>query len=237
VGSGIYVAAAGAVAQSHALDVTANNLANASTTGFHGSRVVFREALARVGSPDFVLVDGQTAAPSTANGPIADTDNPLDIALEGDGFLAVESPRGVRYTRAGALEIAADGRLITADGMPVRGVGGAPLVIPAGSDEVFIDEDGAVATERGPVGQLELVRFAGANHSREGATLLAARGKPEAGPPPQVLQHTLEGSNVNVVRGVVELVQVSRTYESLMSVIKGFQSIESRAARDLGGPK
>ena len=237
MGSGIYIAAAGAVAQASALDVTANNVANASTTGFHGSKVSFYQALARARSPDMALVGNRTDAIDGAGGPISATGNPLDVALDGDGYLGVDSPQGVRYTRAGSLGLGADGRLVTAEGLPVRGVGGAPLIIPRGAGQVTIGADGTIATELGPVGQLELTRFAGRDLTHDGATLLAARGRPLVGPPPQIKQGFLEGSNVNVIRGVVELVQVSRTYESLMSVIQGFQAVESRAARDLGGPK
>jgi flagellar basal-body rod protein FlgF len=237
MGSGIYVAAAGAVAQANALDVTANNVANASTTAFHGSKVTFREALANARSPDMALVGNQTATIDQVNGPMNQTGNPLDVALDGDGFFSVDGPDGVRYTRAGALHLGPDGRLLNIDDLPVRGTGGAPLVIPAGTTTVSIAEDGTVATELGPVGQLELARFDGAQLSRDGATLYIARGKPVAGEPPRVLQGTLEGSNVNVVRGVVDLVEVSRTYESLLRVIEGFKAIESRAARDIGGPK
>lgn len=237
MGSGIYIAAAGAVAQSDALDVTANNVANASTNGFHGSRVSFHQALTRARSPDMALVGNQTNSIDGQSGALSATGNPLDVALDGDGYLAVDSPQGVRYSRAGSLHLGPDGRLVNLDGLPVRGLGGAPLVIPPGAAQVTIGEDGTIATELGPVGQLELVRFAGKDLSRDGATLLAAHGRPVAGPPPVVRQAMLEGSNVNVVRGVVELVKVSRTYESLMSVIQGFQAVESRAARDLGGPK
>ena len=237
MGSGIYVAAAGAVAQSNALDVTANNVANASTTAFHGSKVTFVEALSKARSPDLALVDNQTASLDLFQGPISPTGNPLDVALDGDGFFAVDTAQGVRYSRAGSLHLDPGGRLVNVDGHPVRGVGGTPLVVPAGAATVSIGEDGTIATEAGPVGQLELARFAGPSLTRDGATLFSARGQPLGGPPPRVVQGSLEGSNVNVVRGVVDLVEVSRTYESLMRVIEGFQTIESRAARDLGGPK
>lgn len=237
MGSGIYVAAAGAVAQSSALDVTANNVANASTAAFQGSRVSFHEALAKARSPDLALVGNQTGSIDHANGPITETGNPLDLALDGDGYLAVDGPQGVRYTRAGALHLDPEGRIVNADNLPVRGVGGGPLVVPAGSAQLTVGQDGTISTEAGPVGQLALARFGPGALSRDGGTLLSARGAPIAGPPPRVLQGMLEGSNVNVVRGVVELVQVSRTYESLMRVIEGFKAIESRAARDLGGPK
>ena len=237
MGSGIYVAAAGAVAQASALDVTANNVANASTTGFQGARVSFHQALARAQSPDVALVGNQTPAIDHRAGAMTQTGNPLDVALDGDGYLAVDGPNGVRYTRAGALRQDAGGRLVTADGLAVRGAGGAPLVIPPEATTIAIGEDGTVATEAGPIGKLELVRFDPRNVTRDGATLFAARGAPLDAPPPRVLQGTLEGSNVNVVRGVVDLVEVSRTYESLLRVIEGFKAIESRAARDLGGPK
>lgn len=237
MGSGIYIAAAGAVAQSNALDVTANNVANASTTAFHGARVSFHEALAKARSPDMALVGNQTTSTDGRSGELTVTDNPLDIAIEGDGYFAVDAPQGLRYTRAGALHIGADGTLVNADNLNVRGADGKPLVIPAGAAQLTIGQDGSIATEAGPVGQLALARFPAGSLSRDGNTLMSARGKPEAGPTPIVRQGMLEGSNVNVVHGVVELVQVSRTYESLMRVIENFQAIESRAARDIGGPK
>jgi flagellar basal-body rod protein FlgF len=237
MGSGIYVAAAGAVAQSQALDVTANNVANASTTAFHGAKVSFHEALAKARSPDIAMVGNQTGSVDGRAGAMTQTGNPLDIALDGDGYFAVDAPQGTRYTRAGALHLDAAGTLVNLDNLPVRGVGGRPIVVPPTTAQLTIGEDGTVATETGPIGKLELARFDGAKLRRDGATLYAAQGKPVAGEPPRVLQGTLEGSNVNVVRGVVDLVTVSRTYESLMRVIEGFQTIESRAARDLGGPK
>lgn len=235
--SGIYVAAIGAVAQSNALDVTANNVANASTTGFHGVRVSFHEALAKARSPDAVMVGGQSVGVDGRAGAMTQTGNPLDIALDGDGYFAVNSPQGVRYTRAGALRMDAAGTLVNADGLAVRGAGGAPILIPPTATQVTIAQDGTISSEAGPIGKLELARFPAQSMRRDGDTLYTATAPPIAGDPPRVLQGTLEGSNVNVVRGVVDLVTVSRTYESLLRVIEGFQTIENRAARDLGGPK
>lgn len=238
MGSGIYVATAGAVAQSNALDVTANNVANASTTGFQASRLSFAEALARVRSPDVALVGGSTREGTDHQpGVIAPTGNPLDVALDGDGYLAVTTPAGVRYTRAGALAPDATGVLRTADGAAVRGAGGAPIALPEGTTSVAITEDGTLFADGTEIGRFELARFAPGALTRDGGTLLAARQPPLDGPPPRVIQGALEGSNVNVVRGVVDLVKVSRTYETLLRMIEGFSNIESRAARDLGGPK
>jgi flagellar basal-body rod protein FlgF len=237
VSSGIYVATAGAVAQSTALDATANNIANASTAGFRGDRVTFREALAAARSPDITLVGTGTARVDGQAGAITHTGNPLDLALEGDGYFAVETPAGVRYTRAGNFQLDASRRLVTADGLPVRGAGGAPITIPEEAPAVHVTADGQVYAGDSELGALELVRFAAGQLRREGGSLFAATGAPQAGDPPQVRAGMLEASNVNVVRGVVDLVKVSRTYESLMRVIQGYHDVESRAARDLGGPK
>jgi flagellar basal-body rod protein FlgF len=234
--SGIYVATAGAVAQSAALDATANNIANASTTGFHGDRVSFREALGAARSADFALVNTGTTRVDSQAGALMTTENPLDLALEGDGYFAVDAPTGPRYTRAGNFQLDDQRRIVTADGNVVRGTDGA-IAIPPEAKQIAVATDGTVSADGEIVGKLELVRFAPNQLTREGGSLMTARGKPQDGEPPLVRAGMLEASNVNVVRGVVDLVKVSRTYESLMRVIQGYHDVESRAARELGGPK
>ena len=235
--SGIYVATAGAVAQSNALDATANNIANASTAGFHGDRVTFREALTQARSPDVASVGAGMARVDSQNGALTQTENPLDLALEGDGYFGVSTPNGPRYTRAGNFQIDQAHNLVTADGYQVRGQGGAPINVPPDAADLAIAADGTVSAGGNEIGKLELVRFAPGQMKREGGSLFSATGRPAAGDLPKVRSGMLEASNVNVVRGVVDLVKVSRTYESLMRVIQGYHDIESRAARDLGAPK
>jgi len=238
MGSGIYVATAGAVAQSTALDVTANNIANATTTGFQAARVSFSEALAKARSPDVALVSNSTREVVDGQpGDITQTGNPLDLALQGDGYLSVNTPNGVRYTRAGAMRLDANGTLRTLDGLQVRGAGGSAITVPEGTAHVTIAEDGTIFADSEELARLELSRFKPGALTREGGALLAARSAPIDGDKPQVVQGALEGSNVNVVRGVVDLVKVSRTYETLLKLIEGYSTIENRAARDIGGPK
>jgi flagellar basal-body rod protein FlgF len=237
VADGIYIATAGAVAQSNALDVTAHNISNASTSGFQGSRVTFSQALATAQSPDVALVGNSSSGVDDTAGAISQTGSPLDVALDGPGYFAVETSSGTRYSRAGALTRDTAGVLCTQDGHPVKNAGGGTITIPEGATQISIAADGAVSADGEEIGRFELVRFDAKQLKREGATLLAARGKPVDGPPPQLVQGALEGSNVNVVRGVVDLVRVSRTYESLMRVIEGYSAINNRAARDIGGPK
>jgi len=237
VSSGIYVATAGAVAQSSALDATANNIANAATTGFHCDRVTFREALSAARSPDVANVGAGTTRVDSQSGALLPTENPLDLALDGDGYFGVATPSGPRYTRAGNFQLDAGRNLVTADGFAVRGEGGAPINIPPDAKQVAVASDGTVSADGSELGKLELVRFAPAQVKREGGTLFSATGRPLTGDPPKVRSGMLESSNVNVIRGVVDLVKVSRTYESLMRMIQGYHDIETRAARELGGPK
>jgi flagellar basal-body rod protein FlgF len=237
VSSGIYVATAGAVAQSSALDATANNIANASTAGFHGDRVTFREALSAARSPDVATVGAGTTRIDGQAGALTPTANPLDLALDGDGYFGVTTPNGPRYTRAGNFQLDDARNLVTSEGLAVRGEGGAAINIPAEARTIAVGIDGTVSADGEDLGKLELVRFAPTQVKREGGTLVSATGRPLAGDPPKVRSGMLESSNVNVVRGVVDLVKVSRTYESLMRVIQGYHDCESRAARELGTPK
>jgi flagellar basal-body rod protein FlgF len=149
----------------------------------------------------------------------------------------VATPNGPRYTRAGNLQLDQGRNLVTADGFAVRGQGGAPINIPPDAGDVAIAADGTVSAGGNDVGKLELVRFAPNQMKREGGTLFSATGRPAAGDLPKVRSGMLEASNVNVVRGVVDLVKVTRTYESLMRMIQNYHDIESRAARELAPPK
>lgn len=235
--SGIYVATAGAIAQSNALDATANNIANSATTGFRADRVTFREALTAAKSADVASVNNGATTIDTQPGALASTGNQLDLALEGDGMFSVNTPNGPRYTRAGNFRIDDENKLVTGDGHEVRGQGGTTIQLPPEVKSIQISADGTVSADEVAVGKLELVRFKQPQLERQGGSLYLARGAQQAGDPPKVRQGMLEVSNVNVVRGVVDLVKVSRTYESLMRVIQGYHDVESRAARELGGPK
>jgi flagellar basal body rod protein FlgG len=126
---------------------------------------------------------------------------------------------------------------VTQDGYPVMGTGGQPITLPPNASNVTISGEGDVKADGATVGSLELVRFAPSQLKREGGSMFSASGAPAAGDPPKVRSGVLESSNVNIVRGVVDLVKVSRSYESLMKMIQGYHDVESRAARELGGPK
>ena len=128
--SGIYIALSGATAQLDALDVNANNIANAGTPGFHAERARFAEALTRAASPDYVMARTDGTAVDLRPGRIADTGGKLDCAVNGDGWLVAQTPQGDRYTRAGNLRLDAARRLDAGD----------PLRMEASMCKLFVTE-------------------------------------------------------------------------------------------------
>jgi flagellar basal-body rod protein FlgF len=234
--SGIYTAMTGAVAQSQALDVTANNIANGDTTGFRAQRVSFAEALAQ--KPTMIHTGIAGGAPDSTRGTFRDTGNPLDCAINGEGWFGVQTPQGVKYTRAGDFRLDDDGRLVTANGNAVRAQGGGELSIPPGAAEIHIEGDGSLVADGSPVGQLEVARFAPGALEQAGQNLFVAKAgmKPlTGGDAPEIVSGTLESSNFETVRGVIDLVKISRVYEALHRMVETYKQIDERSARDIGG--
>ncbi len=235
----LYSAAAGMQSQQMNLDVISNNLANVNTTGFKKSKIEFQELLYQTtrapgseqGSgnvlPTGIQIGEGSRPVATAriftSGDLTQTGERLDIAIQGDGFFEVQMPDGTRaYTRDGAFKTAADGRIVTSDGLPIQG-GFQP--VPAGTTNITIGSNGDV-TYNGASGstsfQVQLVRFnnaaglesAGSNLYRE----TNASGPPELGGPGQngfgsLNQGYLEMSNVKVVEEMVNLILAQRAYE------------------------
>jgi flagellar basal body rod protein FlgG len=220
------------------LEVLGNNLANTSTPGFKSVRPVFQTVLARVqpdARPEPDARSGVQIAELSADftsGELMDTGNPLDVALEGDGFLAVETGQGVRYTRRGTLQMDADGRL-TVSGLPLRQPGGGELVVPEGGN-VYVDTDGMVYADEQAIGQLEVVRF------NDPAALQAVGGGLYQGngaipdEETRVWQGYLEGSNVNPVWGMTELIRVTRTFEAAQKVIQTYRDMDRKMTSEIG---
>jgi len=224
------------------LNVISHNIANGETNGFKKSRVEFADIVAGSAYSNPKLIQGVGATVEAiqqnfALGPIEQTGSALDVAINGDGFFSVDTTRGVRYTRDGSFQLGTDGTLVTADGNHVRGQNGAAIAIPQGSAQVAIDADGTVRADGNEVGKLELVHLDRNALTHDADNLVASKKAPLGGTPPTLISGAIEGSNVNVVRGVVDLVKVSRTYESLVRVIEGYHECESRAAQTLGAPK
>lgn len=254
MGDGIYTALTGAIAQEHSLDVIANNVANASTSGFRGDRVVFGQLLAgaqkqqnvdpRQPPPPitdkFVRVDED--ALDTRVGPMHATNNPLDFAINGEGFFVIRTPHGDRLTRAGRFMQTDIGdlntMLTTVDGAAVLDEDANPIVFPRGTKDITINQDGIVRADNLEIAQLALRRVLNPAEDmvREGTTTYApAEGARLVRPVDvEVRQGFLEQSNINAMAGLNELITVGRSFDALQKVISTFQQMDQRTARDIG---
>ena len=235
------MAASGASAQMTALDATSNNLANARTVGFKADQAVFQEHLIQAmyaGSAQREMRYAGVAAVTSdhAAGPIQVTGQPLDVAVDGEGFFVVQGARGVSYTRAGAFHVTEAGQLVTADGQAVLDTAERPLAVAPGLGEARIDAQGALRVGDEVMGQLKLVRFDSPERlEREGNQRYL--GTKQSGPPVAMVGSLLEGAvempNVSVVNGMTQLVSASRTFETLQRAVEVFSELEHRAANDI----
>jgi flagellar basal-body rod protein FlgF len=222
----IYTAMTGAAQSLEQQSVVANNLANASTTGFRAQLSAFRAVPMNfengTGDTSRTFVLSSTPSNDYTPGPIQQTGNPLDVAVQGPGWLSVQTADGSEaYTRAGNLHVDANGQLVTATNQPVLGNAG-PLAIPPGA-QVTIGRDGTVSalmpgdppTAIATVDQLKLVNPdpATLTHSDDGLYRTASGDPADADPTVSVVPAALEGSNVNPVSAMVDMITNARQFQ------------------------
>jgi flagellar basal-body rod protein FlgF len=244
--TGIWMAASGASSQITALDATANNLANANTAGYKVDQAVFQEHLISAmysgRSAREMRYNGvATVAPDMRGGPLQITNKPLDVAVEGDGFFAIQTPRGERYTRAGAFQIGPEGNLVTAQGYAVLDQGGSPISVQPDAKVMSLGDDGVLTVDDSDVGQLKVVTFNQQNGlEKDGDTLFRATplsGAAVANPVATVHAGALEMPNVSIVKGMTDLVSATRAFEALERAVEEFSKLEHRAATDIVGAR
>ncbi|HZT26212.1 MAG TPA: flagellar basal-body rod protein FlgF [Pseudolabrys sp.] len=213
------------------MDVVANNIANLETTGYKADGSLFEEYLgsaARAGGARISFVLDRGIWHDMSQGPIQHTGNALDVAVHGDGFLVVQTPNGERYTRNGALQINAQGQLVTGDGNPVLGDSG-PITFQQNDNQVQISSDGTISVREGTSktdslrGKLRLVTFANLQQLQKdgGSTFKAPTNvQPQPATAATVEQGSIEKSNV---RGVVEMsrmIEITRSYTQIASLLQ-----------------
>jgi len=223
-------AASGMQSRMDTLDLLANNLANAETSGYKTDRefyglYVSSDASSDIGG-EFVstlpVVERQWT--DFSQGTMTTTGSPLDIALSGRGFMAVNGPTGVLYTRNGHLKISPGGELLTGDDYPVRSAGTNGKTIRVASDKpIEISPDGNITQDGQPLGQIELVDFQSSGSLRK-MTAAAFQNTdpavvPAAATKVQVQQGQVETSNVAVPEAAMRLVSVMRQFEMLQKAV------------------
>lgn len=224
------------------LDIVANNIANADTTGFKVEQLMVgtevgeraRNHAVRPGA-SFVLDQG--VGRDFGQGALHHTGRPLDLALEGDGvFFAVQDGAGEAYTRDGAFVTDPEGRLTTRDGRAVLGDGGEIMLDPA-RGEPAIAQDGTISQEGVPVGRLRVVRFDALGvleKAGDGFYRNASNAAPMDAADTPIRQGVLEGSNVNPLLEITNLIEISRSYERITRMIEQTTDLSKRAVERLG---
>ena len=236
----IFTAVSGAERTLRAQQVRANNLANADTPGFRANiELASVQAVSGYGYDSVHQSRSEADTISTRTGTVRETGRPLDVAVAGNGYLAVEWAGGEAYTRSGAIAIDANGALSVA-GRPLLGEGG-PIVLPPHT-AVDIANDGTISVmpEGGTVTQvvdrLRLVSAEGAELTKNEAGLIVARGgEPLAADQNvNVRSRVLEGSNVSAVEEMVAVMALNRSFEMQMKMFKASDSMNESGNRLLG---
>jgi flagellar basal-body rod protein FlgF/flagellar basal-body rod protein FlgG len=238
--SGYYAAMTGLVARTQALDTAAANLANAQTPGYRAEREFFRSVLLGPDALDsqlgetvnnYGLLGGDRL--SMAQGALEQTGNPLDLAIEGQGFFMVQTPQGLRYTRDGSFRRAQSGQLVTQAGEPVLSPASQPIMIPPG--EVAVGADGTVSVAGGTVGAVGVFTFpAGTELTPEGANrYVAPQGvTPVAAKDASVHQGAIEAANQDVVQGSLDLIVMQRQAEMMQRALTVFHTEFNKLATE-----
>lgn len=196
------------------MQVVANNIANAATTGFRAEGVIFSEYIQPVeNGKSLSMGQGNVRNTSFVQGGLSQTGGTYDLAIEGDGYFLIQTPAGERLTRAGAFSPNAEGELVTYDGYPVLDAGGAPVFVPPNAS-IAVSADGTLSADGNPLGQIGLVQPNDAKDMiREDGVMFRADSGFEPAENARVLQGFVEQSNVNPIGELARMIEVQRAYE------------------------
>jgi len=228
-----------------AMDVIANNLANGSTPGFKREAAKFEEYVAHVrpaedqtGPQTLSFVKDAGVMRDLGQGELTATGSPYDFAINGKGFFAVQTPQGMRYTRDGHFSLNQDGVLVTSDGYPVQGDGGAITVTPS-DGQISVGHDGIISSilngASNQIGKLQVVDFASERGMvKQGANLYSTTQTATPVTDSTIAQHMLESSNVSPVIEITHMVEVMRAYQMTATMTNSEEQLMRQAISQLG---
>lgn len=217
-----YVTVAGKFINEKRLDIISNNIANAQTAGFKASRPVFgvtttaEDQTGRLSQLKNAYVKLSDSYIDFSDASVVDSGATLDMAIMGNGFFAVSTAEGIRYTRNGQFMLDKEGRLVTMSGDPVMGKGGEITINVTDGKEIMIENDGSIFLGKDLVDTVKVVEFRNMNNIRPAGKGYFTNEGGEAEEVPKVYtirQGSFETSNVNIVQEMVELIHTMRAYE------------------------
>jgi flagellar basal-body rod protein FlgF len=236
--TGMYVALSAQMALERRLDTIAGNVANLATAGYRAEEVRFEAVMSQTQASSVAFASAGDPYISRQAGPLTRTENQLDVAVQGDGWLAIETPSGTAYTRDGRMVIQATGDLTTLTGRPVLDVGRAPIVLDPNSGPPTIARDGMIMQNGQQLGAIGLFRIdpqaklaradnAGVIPDRPATEILdfSVNG---------VVQGFVEGSNVNPILEITRMIAVSRAFDAANSMVDSTDQVAQNAIKTLG---
>jgi flagellar basal-body rod protein FlgF len=229
------------LAAHRSIDVIANNIANMSTPGYKRESVKFEEYLQQLrptpdqkGSQSLSFVKDAGVTHDLSAGRMESTGSPFDLAIGGDGFFAIQTAAGERYTRNGHFTLNQDGIIVTEQGDQLLGDGG-PVTITADDGDITFGADGTITGKQGQLGKLRLVDFANPRAlTKEGGSLYATTQAANPAANATIAQGMLESSNVQPIVEISRMVEVMRAYEATSTLEKGSSDMKRQAVQKLG---
>lgn len=236
--SSLYVAISGQVALQKRMETIANNIANANTAGFRAEETKFEQVLSNAATEPVAFSSPGDSYIRRDAGRVTVTDNPLDMAVQGDAWFAIQTPAGIVYTRDGRMQMTALGDLQSVEGYPMLDVGGAPLQVDPNGGRIQIASDGMITQngiQLGAVGLFVIDKNANLQRYENSGVIPDTPAQPaldfnRVG----VLQGHVEGSNVNPMWEMTQLILVSRTYEAVSNHIGQSSDSLEEAIKALG---
>jgi flagellar basal-body rod protein FlgF len=217
------------------MDVTSNNIANANTTGYSSEHIIFDSYVTKdinQGKTNpMAFANDLSTFRNTETGPLRATGNDLDVAIQGNGYFAVQTPLGIRYTRAGNFQIAADGTLSTADGYAVLDASSQPIVLPEDTNEIRIGEGGNMKVNGDDFATIGVVQFSNPQLlERLSGKMFRSSIPAQPADNVRVAQGMLEGSNVQPVTELTHMMTLSHTVTDTAQFIGVIYDLERKAA-------
>ena len=213
------------------MEVIANNIANSSTPGFKGEQLMFVEYLARTaGGDESSYVQDLAVVRNYSEGKLVETGNKLDLAIHGKGWFVVDTPEQRAYTRNGHFSLNERGELVTPAGHPVLSAAGTPITLQPEDTDIQVSGDGTVSTATGIKGRLNIVTFENETVlDKASNSLFVTDAVPDNALNARVVQGMVEGSNVEPIVEVSNMIVALRSYQSAQEVILGDDGLLRKA--------
>ena len=218
------------------MEIVAQNIANVSTTGYKSNDVLFEDFLIKPNAKTthHMVLDRATIR-NTGQGVLQQTDNPLDLAISGQGYFAVETPQGIQYTRQGSFQVDAEGNMVTPDGYQVLSAGSTAIAIPREAKNISIARDGTISTESGKIGRIQTVKFSQEQLMKQTyGGFYSTDEAPKVDDISELTQGMVESSNVKPVVEMSHVIEISRAYERVAHLIDSENQRLTSAIRSLG---